>query len=100
MRADDREVDCGADQHADERRERARDGDLELLARSARLPAHLGESAEQEQLDPLDLDSLRARRQRVAHLMDDQRAEEQQYGRDSRQIGDAVGGVQGVAERP
>ena len=56
--------------------------------------AHLRQAAEQEQLDPLDLDPLAARDQRVAELVHDQRAEEQQHGRDRRQVGDAVGAVQ------
>ena len=78
VRADDREVDA---RHTSTNRNVAAGPAAAILNSSAgraRVAAHLGEAAEQEQLDPLDLDPLAAGHERVAELVHDQRPEEQQ----------------------
>jgi hypothetical protein len=68
--SDDREIDTEANQYEAEGREWPGDRDLEVLARGRRVAAHLGQPAEQEQVDPPDHDSVVARHQRVAQLVD------------------------------
>ena len=100
MRADERQIDRETERDEQQRAERARRRDPELLARRLRVAAHVGGAAEQEQLDALHLDALAPRGERVPELVHDQRAEEQQHGDDRRQVGDVVRGVQRVPERP
>ena len=71
-------------------------GDAELGARRVGLAAHLHHAAEQEQVDPLDLDALAPRRQRMPELVQQDRGEEARRGHH----GDGVDGRVARVERP
>ncbi len=100
VRADDREIDHQAHEHARERHHRTGDRDPELFARRVRVAAHLCQPAEQEQVDPLHVDPLAAGDERVAELVHDQRPVEQQHGDHGRRVRDGVRALQRVPERP
>ena len=70
-------ADGGDDDHEQGGR-RPGGGDAELGAGRGRLGAHVHQAAEEEQVDAGDLDPLAAGGERVAELVDDDRAEEQE----------------------
>ena len=98
--ADDGQVDRQAEQHEQEGGQRAGRRDPEVLAGRDGIAAHLGQPAEQEQVDPADRDPLPPGHQGVAELVHDQGAEQDQHGDDRGQVGHAVGAVQGLAKLP
>ena len=78
MRTDDREIHHEEHDHHEERGGRPGGGDSEFLARRSRLPRHLREAPEQEQLDVSHLDAVASGDHSMAKLMHDQRRKEQQ----------------------
>ena len=66
-------------------------GDTELLARGLAVAVGAHEAAEEEQVDAADADAFAARGERVAELVQHDRAEEQERGDDRRdEPGDAA----------
>src|SRR3989442_5979081 len=61
-----------------ERYERAGDCHPELLARRARVAAHLGDAAEEPEVDPSDAYPVAHRHHRVAELVENDREKEEQ----------------------
>ena len=98
--ADNGQIDRQAQQHEAEGGQRSRRGDLEVLARRGGVPAHLGQAAEQEQVDAADPDAVAAGHQRVAKLVHDQRCEQDEHGDHRGQVRHAIRAVQSLAKLP
>ena len=71
-----------ADDDDQQRHQRAGDRDAELLTRGRGVATHLHHAAEEEEVDAADLDPLTAGGDRVAELVQQDRAEEPEGGED------------------